>query len=153
MAAGVPTVFLSLLDALSREQRATGEFELLSARGRCVLGGSATPPSLAHELEQLGTAVIRTWGMTELSPIGVMGAGASSSSSQTSSSEYTEAEGAGRELYGVELRVVDETGAVMPRDGEAHGELEVRGPWTIRRYYGADTDATDTEGWFKTGDV
>ena len=41
----------------------------------------------------------------------------------------------------------------MPRDGQASGNLQVRGPWVIRRYFKEADDAADTDNWFDTGDV
>ena len=61
----------------------------------------------------------------------------------------------GRPIFGVELRIVDLDDMVteLPRDGEASGALQIRGPWIIRRYLKAEADATNNEGWFDTGDV
>jgi acyl-CoA synthetase (AMP-forming)/AMP-acid ligase II len=53
----------------------------------------------------------------------------------------------------VEIRIVDEAGRDLPHDGASAGTLMVRGPWVIRRYYRAESDATDADGWFDTGDV
>jgi fatty-acyl-CoA synthase len=55
--------------------------------------------------------------------------------------------------FGIELRVVDEAGNDVPRDGESSGALLVRGPWTIKRYFRAPADAVNSEGWFDTGDI
>src|SRR3546814_14648165 len=55
--------------------------------------------------------------------------------------------------FGVELRIVDDEDRVLPRDGATSGRLQCRGPWIIQRYYRADEDAADADGWFDTGDV
>jgi fatty-acyl-CoA synthase len=55
--------------------------------------------------------------------------------------------------FGIELRIVDDEGGELPRDGATSGRLQVRGAWVIRRYYRAEADALDGEGWFDTGDV
>jgi acyl-CoA synthetase (AMP-forming)/AMP-acid ligase II len=59
----------------------------------------------------------------------------------------------GRVPFGVELRVVDDEGRTLPRDGVSSGNLHVRGPWVIKRYFQAEADATMEGGWFDTGDV
>ena len=59
----------------------------------------------------------------------------------------------GRVPFGIEMRIVDEEGAVLPRDGQASGNLQVRGPWVIRRYFKESADAADADNWFDTGDV
>jgi fatty-acyl-CoA synthase len=55
--------------------------------------------------------------------------------------------------FGVELRIVSDDGAVLPRDGTASGRLEIRGPWVVKRYFKMETDATTEGQWFDTGDV
>ena len=56
--------------------------------------------------------------------------------------------------FGVELRVVDDDGTVLAaRRQVSSGRLQVRGPWVVKRYFGADEDAVDADGWFDTGDV
>ena len=55
--------------------------------------------------------------------------------------------------FGIELRVLDDDDAEQPRDGVSAGRLQVRGPWVVGRYFGAEVDATDADGWFDTGDV
>jgi fatty-acyl-CoA synthase len=59
----------------------------------------------------------------------------------------------GRVPFGVEMRIVDDDGNELPRDGIASGRLQVRGPWVVERYFKLDESATDSEGWFDTGDV
>jgi len=59
----------------------------------------------------------------------------------------------GRVPFGIELRTVDEEGNELPRDGESSGNLQVRGPWVIERYFKAEEKATDANQWFDTGDV
>ncbi len=56
-------------------------------------------------------------------------------------------------LFGVEGRIVDDSGEVQPRDGKAVGELEVRGPWVTSSYYKDDDPAKFDGEWLRTGDV
>jgi len=62
---------------------------------------------------------------------------------------------AGRELAGMEVRIVDrESGEDLP-DGEA-GEMLFRGAWRLREYYGdaeGTAEAIDADGWFHSGDL
>lgn len=55
--------------------------------------------------------------------------------------------------FGVELTVIDDENVHLPRDGTSAGRLHIRGPWVVKRYFGADADAIDADGWFDTGDV
>jgi fatty-acyl-CoA synthase len=60
----------------------------------------------------------------------------------------------GRVPFGVELRIVDDEGKVLPRDGKASGRLQARGPWVVHQYFQDEQGpATDADGWFDTGDV
>src|SRR5262249_51777039 len=103
-----------------------------------------------------GVEAIQGWGMTEMSPVGTLGT--LKAKFQTESEELKLARKAmqGRPLYGVEMKLVDAEGNVQPHDGQARGELLVRGPWVVSGYYkdeAATKDAIDAEGWFRTGDV
>ena len=61
----------------------------------------------------------------------------------------------GLPVLGVELKVAGPQGEELPWDGEAVGELLVRGPWIASSYYnnpGAGASFT-SDGWFRTGDM
>ena len=60
----------------------------------------------------------------------------------------------GRQVYGVELKVVGRDGRDLPHDGKSVGELKVRGNWVISGYFkGEGGVVVDADGWFGTGDV
>jgi acyl-CoA synthetase (AMP-forming)/AMP-acid ligase II len=59
----------------------------------------------------------------------------------------------GRSMFGVELRVVDDAGNVLPRDGKSSGKLQTRGAAVVRRYFKQDQDCVDEQNWFDTGDI
>jgi acyl-CoA synthetase (AMP-forming)/AMP-acid ligase II len=59
----------------------------------------------------------------------------------------------GRVVAGVELRIVDDQGNPLPWDGEAVGEIEVRGPWITGAYYRDPAPDKFHDGWLRTGDV
>lgn len=62
----------------------------------------------------------------------------------------------GLPLTGVETRLLDDTGAEVPHDGETVGRLEVRGPTMFDGYLNrpeATAEAFDADGWYRTGDV
>ncbi len=141
--AGVPTVWLGLLQHL----RATGE--RLTTLKRLGCGGSACPPMLMQAFAaEYGISILHAWGMTETSPVGTSAMpkpGAHDPARQVLSQ--------GRVLPGIDMRITDDAGRELPWDGESFGNLEVKGPWVIRRYFGEDRDATTPDGWFATGDV
>jgi acyl-CoA synthetase (AMP-forming)/AMP-acid ligase II len=146
--AGVPTVWLAMfqhLDALAHPS--LGKLRIVT------IGGSACPRFMIERLMKLGIRVNHAWGMTETSPIGTMGAPSADWDTLTFEQQVDETTRQGRVPFGVELRVVDKDGHVAPRDGITSGRLEIRGPWVVKRYFRMDTDATDADQWFDTGDV
>jgi acyl-CoA synthetase (AMP-forming)/AMP-acid ligase II len=148
LSAGVPTVWLGLLAHL----KATGE--RIDSLRRIVVGGAACPLSIMEEMDRYGVQTRVGWGMTEMSPLGTVNA------SSTGREHYSEREFArlrlkgGRPIFGVEMKIVDDTGRELPWDGVAFGSLKVRGPWVCSSYFKLEgSDAHAEEGWFETGDV
>ena len=148
ISAGVPTVWMGLLQHL----RSTGG--RLTTLKRLVCGGSACPPMLIDSFrEEYGVQVDHAWGMTETSPLGTAYAHKPSFDSLPAEERARIPYKQGRAMPGLEMRIVDENNAELPWDGTTFGNLVVRGPWIAQRYYRAEEDATDAEGWFATGDV
>jgi fatty-acyl-CoA synthase len=108
---------------------------------------------MIERLMKMGIRVGHAWGMTETSPIGTMGAPPADWDELSFKEQVDVVSKQGRVPFGVELRVVDDSGKVQPRDGQSSGRLQVRGPWVIKRYFKAESDATEDGQWFDTGDV
>ena len=151
LTAGVPTVFLAVLQALDAEP---DRYDLSKLRAM-VIGGSAAPKGVIEAFkERHGIGIVHAWGMTEMSPIGTV-ANLTTEMKKLPEEEQLEYEAKqGYPVPLVEIRARGDEG-FAPWDGESLGELEVRGPWVARTYYEApegDDKFTD-DGWFKTGDV
>ncbi len=147
-AAAVPVIWLRLLSYLEETGR-----ELTALRALRV-GGSAAPAAMIDAYEARGVEVIHGWGMTETSPICTVGSIKAKHRDPAIRLKYQRR--AGRIVYGVQMRIVDEEGVVQPDDGRSEGELHVRGPWVAGAYYDnpAATAAQFTaDGWFRTGDI
>ena len=149
--AGVPTIWLSVVQHLKE----TG-LDIPSLR-RIAVGGSAAPRSLMDTLEDdYGVFVSHVWGMTEMTQ-GSAGRFTHRVTGLDREEQRRRQAMAGRELYGVELRLVDEDGEDVTRDGSSPGELLARGPWVAGAYFELDDDTThvaDGDGvWLRTGDV
>jgi acyl-CoA synthetase (AMP-forming)/AMP-acid ligase II len=139
VAVGVQTVWLGVLDHLD----ATGGE--LPALERVIIGGSTCPDALIQRMEQrLGARVQTSWGMTELSPLGTVAA-ADTPPSQTRAS--------GRPVMGLDLKLTDAEGVTLPQQRGVVGHLKVKGASVLDRYFQAETDALDAEGYFDTGDL
>ncbi len=149
MSAGVPTVWLGLLQHL----RASGQ--LLHTVQRITVGGSACPRMLFEAFAtEYGVRVEHAWGMTETSPVGAYNAPRPSNAQLTGEAAMAVRVKQGRVPYGIDMRIVDDTGATLPHDGMRSGHLQVRGAWVCSAYFGeAPGSALDAEGWFATGDV
>ena len=145
----VPTVWMMLLQHLKE----TGN--KLDHLGRVVIGGSAVPRSMIEVLEtEHDVRVVQGWGMTEMSPLGTVGTMKPKFAALPFERRLDYQVKAGRGIYGVEMKIVDEEGNELPRDGEAFGRLMVRGPWISSAYFKAEGgDILDHDGWFDTGDI
>ena len=146
--AAVPTVWQALLDFLTREHKRVTTLE------RVVIGGAACPEALMRAFrEQQGVEVVHAWGMTEMSPLGTISNpnGAVAQLEGEAQLQYRLSQG--RVPFGVDMRIVDDTGALQPHDGSASGHLQVRGGAVVRRYFRASADAVDADGFFDTGDI
>jgi fatty-acyl-CoA synthase len=145
IAGAVPTIWNGLLQHV----RAHGGD--LSSLRLVPCGGSAVPHSLQEAYEkELGVRILQAWGMTETSPLGSV---AHPPASATEEEAWRYRDSAGRLMCQVEHRLVGEGGVILPCDGEAVGEIEVRGPWITGAYYKDDDPAKFDDGWLRTGDV
>jgi fatty-acyl-CoA synthase len=143
----VPTVWNDVLSYLDRHQ----DIELSSHLRLVLCGGSAVPVALQKALgERHGIHMVQAWGMTETSPVASV---ARPPAGVDGEDEWRYRGGQGRLLPGIEGRIVGESGDVLPRDGEAVGELEVRGAWVTGAYYKDDDPDKFRDGWLRTGDV
>lgn len=145
--AGVPTVWLAMFGHID----ATGDAPRFLQQ--VTIGGSAAPRAMIERIMGMGVEVKHLWGMTETSPIGTAGSPPVDWDDYSHEQKLDRISKQGQAPFGVELRVVDDDGNVQPRDGESSGRLQIRGPWVVKRYFQADADAIDGEGWFDTGDV
>ncbi|MDF0601741.1 long-chain-fatty-acid--CoA ligase [Psychromarinibacter sp. C21-152] len=147
---GVPTVWLGLMDEIARRDRLPEGF------GEVVIGGSAAAPSLIRAFEERGVDVVHAWGMTEMSPIGTTTKLGPAAAEVPLEERLRLKSFQGRRAFGVDLKIVGEDGTRQPHDGQAVGELFVRGNTVVSGYFrneDASAAAIDAEGWFGTGDV
>lgn len=145
---GVPTIWLGLLAELKKRGSHAPSMR------RTVVGGSAMPPSMYTEFrDEHGIEMIHAWGMTETSPLGTMNQPKTKHESLSDEEMQDLRLGQGRPPLGVDLRIVDEEGNLLPHDGETQGELHIKGHWVVDTYFGQEESALTADGWFDTGDV
>ncbi len=147
-AAGVHTVWMGVLDELRRRPRA------LSERLRIHSGGAPTSPALLEAYRaELGVEILAGWGMTELTPVGLVCHPRGDMVGWTPEELLPVRTAQGTPLPFVEVRLTDDEGRAVPSDGRTPGELEVRGPWVAAGYFRAPGGDAFRDGWLRTGDV
>ena len=143
VAGAVPTIWNDLLTYLDSHPTDLSSLRLVPC------GGSAVPLSLMRAYqERHGVTIIQAWGMTETSPLAAVAIPPKGADDPWPWRAKT-----GRVCAGVELRIVGESGDVLPWDGEAVGEVQVRGPWITGSYHLDPDPAKFDDGWLRTGDV
>ena len=148
VSAGVPTIWQGLIAHLDQHN-------LKFTTMRCTAtGGSAMPKALIAKFnDEYNVDVRHGWGMTETTAVATMGVlTAQQQAEWTSAERQTLIAKQGKTVFGTEIKVVDETGATLPRDGTSQGELMVRGQWILSRYFKGESSPL-VDGWFPTGDI
>ena len=149
--AGVPTIVTVLLEEMRKRERKPAGLT------RMLCGGSAPSEALIRGYEEeFGVVFIQGWGMTETSPVGALNTPTAALAALAPEDRYAIKKNQGRPCFGIDTKIVGEAGNRLPEDGEATGELAVRGPFVVSGYYNdeaATEAAVDAEGWFRTGDI
>ncbi len=151
IANGVPTIWSGVYDELKNNPP-----EKQLSLKEIFVGGSALAKSLIKAWDDdFGVKAIHTWGMTETSPLAVMSKLLPEHKELSEEEQLNIKAKQGYELPGLELRIVDDNGKVLPRDGNSVGEIQIRGAWVIKSYYKQteNVNSFTDDGWFKTGDV
>ena len=145
ISAGVPTIWSDLLRYTQTNPLDMSCLRMITA------GGAAVPRQLIERFrDELGVEMVQGWGMTETSPLCAL----ATPPRQAAPDEEIEWRAkTGRIVPGVEVRICADDGSVLPNDGEAVGEFEVRGPWITGSYYGDPSTDRFHDGWLRTGDI
>jgi acyl-CoA synthetase (AMP-forming)/AMP-acid ligase II len=148
VSAAVPTVWLGLLQHLEENNLK------LPYLNSVAIGGAACPRMMMETLEKkYDVDVLHAWGMTETSPIGTTGRPKKAEADLSFEDMITLKLKQGRTPYLVEMKIVDDEGNDLPRDGKTSGHLMVRGPAISSAYFKHDGEIIDKDNWFDTGDV
>ncbi len=145
VAGAVPTIWNDLLAYVDAHPTDLTSLRLVAC------GGSAVPRKLMQRFEDdHGMHIVQAWGMTETSPLAAV---AHVPKRTPDEDHWLWRSRTGRICAGVDLRIVDDEGAVLPWDGVAVGEIQVRGPWVTGSYHLDPDPAKFDDGWLRTGDV
>ena len=145
--AGVPTVWLMLLQHMEKNNLKLPDLKVLNC------GGSAMPRSTIKAFDDMGVEVRHAWGMTEMSPLGTVGALQGDFSHLQGDARLDRLQMQGYAPFMVEMKITDDDGKELPWDGKTPGRLKVRGPAISGAYYRIKDDILDAQGFFDTGDV
>ncbi|MFY9921594.1 MAG: long-chain fatty acid--CoA ligase [Mycobacterium sp.] len=146
VAAAVPTIWNDVLHCLENDPGHD-----ISSLRLVTCGGSAVPMSMMKTFEkQHHVPIVQAWGMTETSPLATIARPLPDVSEEQ---YWAQRATQGRPVCGVEARIVDDDGHPLPHDGEAVGEVQVRGPWITGAYYQNHDESKFADGWLHTGDV
>jgi fatty-acyl-CoA synthase len=146
--AGVPTIWIGLLQDQKEHQHDLSSLRLITA------GGSAVPVSMIEAFDGLGIPLLQGWGMTETGPVGTLSwiKGDLAGLPEDERARVRAKQGMAMPL--IDLRLMGDGGEVQPWDGKSMGEVQIRGPWVASTYYEDDRAGESwDEGWLKTGDV
>ncbi len=148
VSAGVPTVWQGLLAHVEANNLGFGTMR------RTIIGGSACPPAMMRTFqERHDVQVLHAWGMTELSPLGTACTFKPKHLAASAEERLAVQAKQGRAVFGIDMKIVGDDGEALAHDGKASGELLVKGPWVIARYFKSEGGDPLRDGWFPTGDV
>lgn len=150
----VPSVWVLLFQYIDNMREKKNKLPQVKKLRRVISGGSAVPAALIDRLKrEFGAELIQIWGMTEMSPLGTVAGIMARHEGMSWEEELKVRTKQGRAIYGVEMRIVDEDGKELKRDGKDFGHLQVRGPGVVQRYFRESKDSAGEDGWFNTGDI
>ena len=147
LSAGVPTIWMGLI------QHVEANGLRFSTMKRTAVGGTAMPKALIAKFNDVyGVSVHHGWGMTETTAVATMSQLGPEDLARPAEERHAIVARQGKVVSGIEIKVVDDNGATLPRDGTSQGELMVRGQWIVERYFKTEQSAL-VDGWFPTGDI
>ncbi len=147
LSAGVPTIWQALIGHVEQNN-------LRFSSMRCTaVGGSAMPAALIAKFADVyGVEVRHGWGMTETTAVATMTSMTPTEMALPAAEQHTLVAKQGKSVFGIQIKVVDDHGHTLPRDGTSQGELMVRGQWIIQSYFKGEKSPL-VDGWFPTGDI
>ncbi|MFX0104502.1 MAG: long-chain-fatty-acid--CoA ligase, partial [Candidatus Hodarchaeota archaeon] len=147
----VPTILALLL-----EYKDLDKYDLSSLISVSV-GGGALPLGLKTKVENRipGFTASSGYGMTETAPVTIM-AFVKKYMADWSKEKLDEVRvKTGMSVPGIEVEVIDEDGKPIPHDNKTIGQIVIRGPWVMEKYYKNPEKTANVwyDGWFHTGDL
>lgn len=146
-AAMVPSILTNIIEHVRANGLGLGRLESV------VTAGAGAAPRLISWLHENNIATTHTWGMTECM-FGTSGALLSCHADLPLDERMPYLLKDGRQTALTRIRIVDDEGHVLLRDGKARGHLRVKGQWAAKGYLNQPENCTlDSDGWLITGDI
>jgi len=147
----VPTMANALLNCPDLANRD------VSSMANIMIGGAAASPELIARLEKAfpSALVLAGYGLTESGPVATCARPKGTVRYADENDRLRHHAMAGWPLPGVEVRVVDLHDQEVPRDGQAIGEVVIRGDVVMDGYFKEEKATADVlrDGWLHTGDM
>jgi fatty-acyl-CoA synthase len=150
---GIPTIWLNFLNWVEANK---AKLDLSKLKLKQVMSGGSAPPRTMIEKfrDLLGVHLLQGWGMTETSPLATVSSPLAKHEDLSASERVDIQARQGRQIFGIDIKLVGRDGTELPHDGVSVGELKVRGNWVISGYFkGEGGEVVDEDGWLGTGDV
>lgn len=148
VALGVPTIWLTLHNYFQAQGIRNTPLQ------RVCVGGAASPLGLVKAFdEEYDIYWQPIWGMTETGPLVTSLPPTKAILAMEKNDRYGIQTTAGKACFGIDMDIFDEDDKPLPHDGVTSGELRVRGPWVIQRYFKDTSEGQFPNGWLATGDI
>ena len=140
----IPTIWEEVLEYLR-----VHDIKIPSLK-RVYSGGSQVPQWMIQEFKDKHSIdCVQVWGMTETSPLGLV----NYPSNNQKNKENNLMSKTGRPVWAMEFKITDPEGKSIKKDHTQVGNIWVKGPTVINKYYKERDFCVDSEGWFDTGDI
>lgn len=144
----VPTILNMLLESPAAKNIDLSTWSVL-------IGGSALSKPLARRALERGISVVTGYGMSETCPLLTSSYLSLETIKNDMESQLEIRTRTGRAALLVDLKVIDEQGNEVPKDGKSLGEIVVRAPYLTMGYYKDKEKGEELweGGYLHTGDV
>ncbi|MCS7144425.1 MAG: long-chain fatty acid--CoA ligase [Archaeoglobaceae archaeon] len=150
--AGAPAIFIPMLNYLQRLEPKP-KFNI-----RAFSGATEPPLAMMKGLKEFGIEIIHAYGATETTPLVCYNFIKPELEGLSEDEKWELRRSQGIPVFGIDVKLVDESGRELPWDGKSIGELCIRGKWVTGEYYKDPRTfesflEDETGKWWRSGDA